>query len=49
MACKKTSSEVASKASKALNDPKSSKTEKAVAGSALGQKECGTKKPCAKK
>jgi len=49
MACKQTSSKVASQASKVLSDSKSSKTEKAVAGSALGQKECGSKKSCAKK
>ena len=37
--CKTTSAKVASKAAKVLADPKSSKTDKAIAGSALAQKE----------
>ena len=36
---KSTSDKVAKEAAKVLNDPKSSKTAKQIAGSALGQKE----------
>ena len=39
MACKKTSSSVASKASKLLKDGRTSKTTKSVAGSALSQRQ----------
>lgn len=39
MACKKTSSSVASKASKFLKDGRTSKTTKSVAGSALSQRQ----------
>lgn len=39
MACKKTSSGVASKASKLLKDGRTSKTTKSVAGSALSQRQ----------
>jgi hypothetical protein len=42
--CKTTSEKVASKAAKVLNDPKSSKTDKAIAGSALSQKKPEKKK-----
>jgi hypothetical protein len=44
MAKKKTSKSVASKASKILSNPKSTKAEKSVAGSALSQREKGKKK-----
>lgn len=37
MACKKTSKRVASKASKALRDGRTSKTTRSIAGSALSQ------------
>lgn len=39
MACKKTSKNVASKASKLLKDSRTSKTTKSVAGSALSQRQ----------
>ena len=39
MTCKKTSSSVASKASKLLKDVRTSKTTKSVAGSALSQRQ----------
>lgn len=39
MACKKTSKNVASKASKLLKDGRTSKTTKSVAGSALSQRQ----------
>ncbi|MBP3502564.1 MAG: hypothetical protein J6K42_03700 [Clostridia bacterium] len=39
MACKKTSSSVASKSSKLLKDGRTSKTTKSVAGSALSQRQ----------
>jgi hypothetical protein len=39
MACKRTSSSVASKASKLLKDGRTSKTTKSVAGSALSQRQ----------
>lgn len=39
MACKKTSSNVASKASKLLKDAKTTKNTKSVAGSALSQRQ----------
>ena len=39
MACKKTSSNVTSKASKLLKDGRTSKTTKSVAGSALSQRQ----------
>lgn len=39
MTCKKTSSNVASKASKLLRNSKTSKTTKSVAGSALSQRQ----------
>lgn len=42
--CKTTGDKVASKAGKVLNDPKSSKTDKAIAGSALSQKKPAKKK-----
>jgi len=44
MAKKVTSKSVASKASKILNDPKSTKREKSVAASALSQREKKKKK-----
>lgn len=37
--CKTTSAKVASKAAQVLSDKRSSKTDKTIAGSALGQKE----------
>ena len=39
MACKKTSKGIASKASKALRDGRTSKTTKSLAGSALSQRQ----------
>ena len=39
MACKKTSKEVASKASRALSDGRTSNTTKTLAGSALSQRQ----------
>lgn len=39
MACKNTSKSVASKASKALIDSRTSKTTKSIAGSALSQRQ----------
>ncbi len=39
MACKKTSSSVASRVSKLLKDGRTSKTTKSVAGSALSQRQ----------
>ena len=39
MSCKKTSKSVASKASKALRDGRTSKTTKSIAGSTLSQRQ----------
>ena len=39
MSCKRTSKSIASKASKALRDGRTSKTTKSIAGSALSQRQ----------
>lgn len=44
MACKTTSKGIASKASKALRDGRTSKTTKSIAGSALSQRQPSHKK-----
>ena len=44
MACKKTSKEVASKASRALRDGRTSQSTKSIAGSALSQRQLSHKK-----